>query len=364
MKKIKIIYTGGTIGGKFGNYDNIIDKDFKPSNFKSLLKNKFPDLQSKVEFSIDTPINKFSENIIPADWCKIATSVYDACKEADNPIIIAHGTDTMTYTSAALSFMLRGLKIPVILTGSNYPLERQDTDAIRNMSDSIKVALDDRFKGVFIVFSGSPHNPSQVHLGCRARKKASSSYNHFETVNGKQIGELKKGFFDVESSIKILNPKLLSVVTNLHETKKLELKNEINDKIAFFKIYPGFNPELIDNVVERKLVKGIILELYESGTGCIEEGKYSLIGCIEKATSRNYGIPFFATSQHQGKVSMDTYVSSKKLLDAGVTPLEDMITEAAIPKLMWVLGHYESRQDVVKKMRENISGEIGDENEA
>lgn len=364
MRKLKVIYTGGTIGGKFDNYGNIIDKDFEGKKFRNLLISKFPELKSKVELSTATPINKFSENIIPADWIRIAIAVYEACEEAVDSIVIAHGTDTMSYTSAALSFMLHGLKIPVILTGSNYPLERQNTDAVRNMSDAIKVALDDRFKGVFIVFSGSPHDFSDVHLGCRARKKASSSHNYFETVNGSNIGKLKKGFFDIEPSIRILNPKLLNKVTELNESKTFKLRKEINDKIAFFKIYPGFNPELIENIVEKKLVKGIILELYESGTGCIEEGKYSLVKCIEKATSKDYGIPIFATSQHQGKVNMDTYVSSRRLLEAGVTPLGDMITEAAIPKLMWILGQYETKQEVIKQMKENISGEIGDENEA
>lgn len=361
MKKLKIIYTGGTIGGKFDNSDNIIDEEVKGKNFKSLLINKFPELKGKVELSTVTPINKFSENIIPTDWIKIATAVYNACEEAADSIVIAHGTDTMCFTSSALSFMLQGLKIPVILTGANYPLERSNTDAVRNMSDAIKVALDNRFKGVFLVFSGSATKWSDIHLGCRARKKASFDYNHFETVNGQIMGNLKKGFLDMEPRISILNPKLLRFVTKLNESKKFELKKDINDKIAFFKIYPGFNPDLIDNVVEKKAVKGIILELYESGTGCVDDGKYSLVKCIEKATSKNYGIPVFATSQHQGKVNMDTYVSSRKLLDAGVTPLGDMITEAAIPKLMWALGQFDSKQDVIKLMTENISGEIGDE---
>ena len=366
MRKLKIIYTGGTIGGKRSPQGNIIEEDIKRATFINLLERKYPSLkyvlkQEKVQLSSVTPIKKFSENIIPPDWSTIAKSVYDACSEGTEAVVIAHGTDTMTYTAAALSFMLQGVKIPVILTGSNYPMEMEKTDAIRNMCDAIKVAIDKRFKGVFLVFSGVENKPSDIHLGTRVRKEKFYE-NCFKTVNTDIIGAIRRRhFLDTTEVIKIINKKLFNEITELNTKNNFELKNNtIIDKISFFKIYPGFNPEMIDYVVDKKETKGIILEVYNSGTACVE-GKYSILKSIEKANSKNNYIPVFITSQHEGKVLMDTYISSKEIKEAGAIPLKDMITESAIPKLMWALGQTDSQKEVINLMLRNISGEIEDD---
>ena len=117
---------------------------------------------------------------------------------------------------------------------------------------------------------------------------------------------------------------------------------------------------MIDYVVDNKETKGIILEVYNSGTACVE-GKYSILKSIEKANSKNNYIPVFITSQHEGKVLMDTYISSKEIKEAGAIPLKDMITESAIPKLMWALGQTDSQKEVINLMLRNISGEIEDD---
>lgn len=364
MRELRIIYTGGTIGGKLSLQSNIIEQDIKRVPFINLLE-KFPSLkdvlrQEKVQLSSVTPIKKFSENVTPFDWSAIAKSVYDACLEGVEAVVVAHGTDTMSYTAAALSFMLQGVKIPVILTGSNYPMEMKKTDAIRNIQDAIKVALDKRFKGVFLVFSGVENKPSDIHLGTRVRKEKFFE-NCFKTVNTDIIGTIcRKHFWDTTEVIKIINKKLFNEVTELNTTNNFELKNNIVDKISFFKIYPGFNPEIIDYVVDKKETKGIILEVYNSGTACVEGKKYSILKSIERASLTNNYIPVFITSQHEGKVLMDTYVSSKELKEAGAIPLKDMITESAIPKLMWALGQVDSQKEVINLMLHNISGEIED----
>lgn len=359
MKKLKIIYTGGTIGGKVNSTGSVIDEDVKRDKFIKLLFKKYPNIETdfkntNIELSSDCPLKKFSENMMPSDWVQIAKSVFKAVEEGTDAIVIAHGTDTMSYTAAALSFILQGVKVPVILTGSNYPLEMPKTDATRNLHDAIRVALDDRFRGIYISFSGDESKPSDIHLGCRVRKTQFYD-NCFKSIKDEIIGRFEKSFFTTTSSIKIINSNLLNMVNELNNSKKFELKDNIVDKVLFLKIYPGFNPAVINYFIEKKETKGIILELYNSGTGNVD-GKLSLLGSITKAISNN--IPIFATSQHEGIVTMDTYSSSREMCDAGVKPLRDMISEVAIPKLMWALGQTSSQQEVTDLMLKNICGEI------
>lgn len=370
MQKLRIIYTGGTIGGKQNSESRIIEEDIKRKEFIEqieLIYIKYPLLkydleQENVELSYDIPIKQFSENIIPSDWKLIAESVYKAIDDKVDSIVIAHGTDTMCYTSAALSFMIQGIEIPVVLTGSNFPLEKERTDAMTNMHDAIRVALDKQFKGIFLVFSGIENHPSDIHLGCRVRKEKFFD-NCFKSVNVDMIGRIKKRFLSKKFKIKIVNHQLLDQVIKLNEKKSYQLKSKdkriknlnIDDRISFFKVYPGFDPELIGYVIEKE-TKGIILELYNSGTGCTRKSRYSLLKSIENAKSRN--IPVFITSQHEGSVIMDTYISSRELKEKGAIPLKDMITEAAIPKLMWILGQTSSKKEIEDLMQTNICGEI------
>ena len=361
VRKLRIIYTGGTIGGRQDSESGVIDEDIKRKEFMDVLFEKYPLLKDDLKrenIAVDsrTPVKEFSENMIPSDWKVLANSIHEAIDDGIDSIVIAHGTDTMCYTSAALSFMLQGIEIPVIITGSNFPLEKERTDAKTNMHDAIRLSFDKRFKGIFLVFSGIENRPSDIHLGCRVRKVKFYD-NCFESVNVKKIGKVEKKFIFIE------NLQLFNQVIKLNEQKSYQLKSKedrikniyIDDKISFFKVYPGFNPELINYVIENEKTKGIILELYNSGTGCIRS-RYSLLKSLENAKSKD--IPVFVTSQHKGSVIMNTYITSKKLREVGAIPLKDLITEAAIPKLMWVLGQTDSKKKVTELMLTNLCGEM------
>ena len=364
MPKLRIIYTGGTIGGKADSKGEI-KGDINWKRFSNVLYEKYPSLKrdlkrKNINLSHDTPVKKLSENMIPSDWTKIAISVNKAIEEGIDSIVIAHGTDTMCYTSAALSFMLQGIKIPVVLTGSNIPLEMDGTDAVTNMHAAIRVALDKQLKGIFLVFSGIDNQPSDIHLGCRVRKVKFRD-NCFESVNVDMIGKFKKRFLFKKDKVKIVNRQLLNQVLKINDEKDYLLKSSINGNISFFKVHPGFNPKLIKDIIENKETKGIILELYSSGTGCIDienEKKYSLLESLEKAKSKK--IPVFVTSQQEGSVIMGPYGSSGEMEKQEVVPLKSMITEVAIPKLMWVLGQTSSEEEVIKLMLTNICGEMED----
>ena len=359
-KNLRIIYTGGTIGSsKEIENEDIVKKDLEGKKFIDLLFEKAPNLEEKfnIKLTHSTPFVKFSENILPSDWADLAEYVDKAIQEKVDSIVIAHGTDTMSYTSAALSFMLQGIKIPVVLTGANIPLKCNGTDAVTNIKDAIRLTLDKRFKGIFLVFSGIENKPSDIHLGCRVRK-IKLSENCFESINADMIGTFEKNFNTV-NDIKFWNEGLLNQVAKLNEDKRYELKNDVDENVSFFKLYPGFNPDLIDYAIEKEETKGIILELYNLGTGCIVS-KYSLLKSLQKAKSKPKPIPVFITSQHKGNVTMEKYPSSKKLKESyGAIPLKTMITEAAIPKLMWVLKQKDSKEEIINMMQnKNLCGEI------
>jgi len=357
MKKLHIIYTGGTIGGNLKKNKDVIDEDIRPKQFLHLLSKKFPNLKEIAEISYETPVKKFSENIIPTDWVLIARSILKAVNNGVDCIIIPHGTDTMPYTAAALSFLVQGLNIPVILTGSNYPFSFPNTDADQNLSDAIRVALDGQTKGIFIVFSGINNKLSTIHLGTRVRKVKFYD-NCFQSINTEPIGVIKKKLWTTDYKISIINNLLLQEVIRKNTNLELTLKDNLNDNILFFKVYPGFNTKIINCCILEKPPKGLIFELYNSGTGCIE-GKYSLLPLLETATKK-FNVPTFVTSQNEGNVNMDTYISSKQLKSTGAIPLRDMLTEAAIPKLMWALGQVNSKEEIINLMLTDIAGEISE----
>ncbi|MBE9591995.1 MAG: asparaginase, partial [Proteobacteria bacterium] len=207
-KKIKIIYTGGTITGVKKLNSKNIDNRLEPKVLKSepevfmdhLIKNKdlhkdFPHLEEEIDLSYSVPVNKFSEELTPNDRIRISKDVFKAINEGNDGIIVIHGTDTLTYTSSAISFIVRGIDIPVVLTGSNHPLTFPETDAIRNFSDALFVATDEKthdcFKGVFVVFSGQKDELSTIHLGTRVRKVRFSD-NCFKSWNCSPIGVIRR----------------------------------------------------------------------------------------------------------------------------------------------------------------------------
>ncbi len=359
MKRIKIIYTGGTIGGKLLEGQQVVSEDLKPKLFMEYLRTKLPDdLMRNIDINMSTPLKKFSEEMIPSDWCLIANAVFEAVMEGASGIVVAHGTDTLSYTSAALSFLVGGLKVPVVLTGSNLPLMDEETDAIRNLTDSIFVACNDMFRGVFLVFSGQVDVPSTIHLGSRVRKMRFEG-NCYESINTEPIGRITFRRFGGQA-IQLINESLLRRVVNKNEAVPFGLTTDrLSTNISFVRIYPGFDPGLIRwTIIRNNPVAGSILELYNGGTGCTQATSYSLIEPIALAVKRKS--PVFVVSQHHGRVDMSTYPSSIELRKAGAHPLQDMITEAAIPKLMWVLGRTNKYEEVVNMMLTDIAGEISD----
>lgn len=349
IHKLGLIYTGGTIGASVKQCGEFA-KDLNLKRVRKELESKISLLRDRsIEYVWKNPVNVFSERMIASDWKSIAQAIDEAIKEGVSGIVVLHGTDTMAYTAAALSFMLQGVKVPVVLTGANEPLIKEETDATRNMTDAIFVAKQRGLRGVFVVFSGHPKRASYIHLGTRVRKYQFTS-NCYMSVNAKPIGKVERNLLTRTPYIRYMNRDLLERVTKINRHKEYLLRENVCDEVFLFKVHPSFRATQIGECPG----KGIILELYNSGTGCdIHTERYNLLQNIEKQKA-----PIFATSQQLGSIDMSTYESSIRIRDAGVTQLGDMTTEAALAKLIWVLGQTQEIKNIKDLMLENLAGEI------
>lgn len=328
MKKILLLSTGGTIASAPGE-EGLVPK-FTGEEMIKLI----PELRGLCHIEYKEILNLDSTNMQPEDWLTIAREAYTGLKEYDG-IVITHGTDTMAYTAGALSFMLRGLSKPVVLTGSQVPIESSLTDGKKNIYDAFKVATSS-LKGVFVVFNG------KIILGTRASKLYTHKYEAFHSINFPEIGYVEG------ENLKILVPP--------PENKEMELQfdDRLETDVFLLKIIPGTKPEVFDYFIESGY-KGVILEGF--GLGGIPYLGRNLLPGLEKLY--NHGIATVVTTQsvYDG-VDLTVYDVGVKALKTGVIPAYDMVKETVVAKLMWVLGHTRNLEEVRKMMLTNYCGEI------
>jgi len=371
--RIAVIFTGGTIGStknrEEGFYDVSDDKPEEKNKLIDLLIHLKRDIPLKYELVLEDPklnksFKKLSENIIPTDWGTIAQKIASAIDQGVDGVVITHGTDTMAYTCSAISFMLSKtpVPIPIVFTGSLIPATEENTDAINNLYDSIIFAAESKISGIFVVFryalcdnfmndrfkNDEAALCSSVIWGNRVRSIDEYSQN-FYSADHKFLTFIKDGKFNIAHIEKY----------NLRSDnfKKIVLMKNIEPKIAFFKIYPGFDPNWIAESVKQGY-KGIILELYHSATACTDamDSYFPIVESIKRCAE--FDIPIFGVPSYEYTMSSE-YITTKKMRDAGLVFLA-MSPEAAITKLMWLLhpGNSDPRKDIREKMKENISGEI------
>jgi L-asparaginase len=338
--RVVIITTGGTISGVHGQGGTVLVSSAKP-NWKDSILRRRPNLE-RVCLEFDSCMNVFSENITPSDWAALAERVGEWVRRGCVGLVISHGTDTLPYTSAALSFMLANLPVAVVLTGAVRPLSDSCSDALDNLCDSIIVAAERSMRGVFVVFS------SLVHYGTRVRKMASSGVA-FESINNEPVGRV------LEDRVELRDDAFFSGSAD----RAFVIDSKHDAAIAFFKVHPGFDPTWLTLAIERK--KAILLELYVDSSACTLEGNaYNLIPALKVAKQRN--VPVFATSQQKSVLDLTKYETGLALYDAGVMSLHDMTTEAALAKLMWVVGHVTQPQQIHEIMLKNLANEISEVN--
>jgi glutamyl-tRNA(Gln) amidotransferase subunit D len=334
---VAVIITGGTIASKYDSKTGGVHPLDSP---ESLFK-FYPELFNKVNvLKVEIPFMKFSEEMDFKDWQKIAKKCETLLNDSNiQGVIITHGTDFLHYTSSALSFFLGKLNKPVVLTYSQRSIDRASSDANLNLVCSAEVAgLSDIAEVVLVGHANSEDNFCYVMPGTKVRKMHSSKRDAFKVINGKPLAKVYPEKIE-----------LLDVFERRNNGKKVKSDTKFAEKVALVKFYHGQSPDILDYYAKNKY-KGIVLEL--SGIGNLS---LNLIKKIKELSDK--GIIFCGTSQCiNGRVDGLVYSSGRKLIEAGVIYLEDMLSETAFVKLGWVLGHKD--WDVKEKMLENIAGEF------
>jgi len=336
LPKILLLSTGGTIASKIDYRTGAVT----PALSAKELYEAVPEIAKIANVDAEVLFSEYSENLQPEHWLEIAKKV-DSVADSDYVgIIIAHGTDTMHYSSAFLSFALSGFKKPITLVGSQRSSDRPSSDAALNLIAATKFLVSTESTGVFVVMHQNESDDSiACHLGTRVRKNHTSKRSAFQTVGSdpafvvyedKILKNLEKNFFSGAD----YNPRI-----------------NLDTKVALVKYHPGFDPEVIESLINLKY-RAIIFE----GTGLGHVGK-TMYNSIKKAKEK--GIFLGMTSQCiDGRVSMTVYESGRDLLDMGIIPLENMIPEVALVKAMWVLGNSNSEDEIKNMMLENYSSEF------
>lgn len=314
MKKILIIATGGTIASKD------IGEGLAPSLSVDDLLDYLPNLKNQCEITGKMIMNIDSSNMTPNDWQVISNSIYENYNDYDG-FVVTHGTDTMAYTSSALTYMLEGLNKPVIVTGSQYSIAEAFTDAMQNLSDAITFALED-IKGVFITFDG------KLIVGTRAMKVKTRSYDAFESVNYPYIAEIKHSKINYNAYIK-------QYFITSSSSEKLTLRDDVCNDIQVIKLFPGMDTSIFDYLATK--YKGIIIESF--GIGGIPFGKYDVSTKLKELADKGIAIAVTTQCLQEG-IEFGVYEVGKKIPKEKLIYANDMNFEALVAKMICGLGRY------------------------
>jgi len=338
LPKVTIVSTGGTIASRVDYRTGGVRPALSAGDLYSVV----PELSEIARIDAEILFSLFSENITSKHWAEIAKVTAKHIEDGAAGVVIAHGTDTLGYTAAALSFALQNLPVPVIMVASQRSADRPSSDAATNLIGAVKAAAKAPFAEVVVAMHETVSDKVVVfHRGTKVRKCHTSRRDTFQSINASPLAKME-------------NEELSMLAKDFNKrdpSRSLVLKPNFDEKVALVKFSPGLDPQLIDWYVDKNY-RGIVLE----GTGLGHVGDYCF-SAVRNAIEK--GLLVAMTSQCiWGRIDMNVYNQGRDLLAFGVIPLEDTLPETALVKLMWVFGQTKDVDEAKRLLLTNIANEI------
>jgi len=337
LPKVSIISTGGTIASRVDYVTGGVVSAMTSRDLLAIV----PELVEVADVDADILYSIFSEDIGHKHWEGMAKRAYDKIKAGADGVIFTHGTDTMGYSSAALSFALQNLPVPVVFVGSQRSSDRPSSDNATNLMGGVYTAAHAPFAEVCVGLHETTSDDSISYIrGTKVRKCHTSARYAFQPVNDFPLARYRDG------KLQIINH-----TYRPRQDSEPQLLNKFSDKVALVKFHPDLDPRLLDYYIDDGYL-GLIIEA--TGLGQVNQ---NLWPTIERAIKEDIFIGI--TSQCiWGRVNLNVYSHGRELVKRGVVPLEDMHGETAFVKLKWCLGQTEDMDEVKRLMLTNLVGEL------
>ena len=329
-KKILLLTTGGTIASVPGGEGLVPHRS-------DVMERELEQLRTYYDITVQDLMCLDSSNIRPEEWQRIAQAIFEG-RDGFDGIVVSHGTDTMAYTASAVTFMLPGIDLPVVFTGSQLPLADMLSDGPDNLRTAFAMAASG-YPGVFLAFD------RKVMLGCRAVKVRASGFSAFESVNARYAARVSNLGLVVDETV-LPQP-----------SGSARLCPEISQNVFLLKLTPGLNPAVFDMLAAMGY-RGIVIEAFGlGGMNVLHRGLRGIRRCVED------GVSVVVTTQClYDSANLEVYQVGSKLLELGVIQGRDMTSEAAMTKLMWALGQGMAPEDIAALFQKNLAGEVSADN--